>query len=239
MNIDTITIIDACILLYIILCGVIGLKEGAIRKTCSFIGLIIVLILAFHFKNKLSVYFYENLPFLNLWGVFKGIQTLNILFYETVAFAIIVSVLMIVYNVIIAITGIFQKVVDYTVILGIPSKLIGFLIGIIEGYIWLYIILFILTLPVFNIKIIQESKYANRILSGTPILSKYTEKTLDLYNGVYTIITERENKTDKEINEESMDLMLQYNVITVESAEKLIDEDKVEVNDRSFLEKYK
>ena len=79
MNIN---LIDAIILLIILLGGVIGFKEGVIKKLTSVIGLIIVVILSFTLKNYLSVFFYENLPFFDLWGVFKGIQVLNILFYE-------------------------------------------------------------------------------------------------------------------------------------------------------------
>ena len=78
----SLNIVDAIIILTILLGGVIGFKEGAIKKLTSIIGLVIVVVLSFMFKNPLSVFFYENLPFFDLWGVFKGIQVLNILFYE-------------------------------------------------------------------------------------------------------------------------------------------------------------
>ena len=86
-------IIDAVIILFILLGGVVGFKEGVIKKLTSVVGLILVVVLAFTLKNKLSVYFYENLPFFDLWGVFKGIQILNVIFYEVVAFLVIASVL--------------------------------------------------------------------------------------------------------------------------------------------------
>ena len=71
-------IVDAIIILIILLGGVIGFKEGIIKKLTSVIGLILVVILSFTLKNYLSVIFYENLPFFDLWGAFKGIQVLNI-----------------------------------------------------------------------------------------------------------------------------------------------------------------
>lgn len=231
-------IIDAIILLVILLGGIIGFKEGVIKKLTSVVGLILIVILSFTLKNYLSVYFYENLPFFDLWGVFKGIQVLNIVFYEMLAFLIIASVLTIVYKVLLGVTGIIEKILKATVILSIPSKILGFFVGLIESYIWVYLFLFVFTLPVFNIKEIYESKTAMFIIEKTPILSKYTDKTLDIYHDLYTIIDNRENKTNTQVNEEAMDLMLKYEIITKESAKKLIDKNKVNVNDDSFLYKY-
>jgi len=234
-----ISIIDAIVILFILLCGVIGFKEGVIKKLSSVIGLVLVVVIAFSLKGKISVYFYENLPFFNFWGVFKGVQALNIIFYEMLAFVIIASVLMIAYNILLGITGLIEKLLKATVILSIPSKILGFIVGLIEGYVWTYIILFIITLPIFNVPGIHEAKTTNYILKETPILSKYTEKTLDIYNNVYTIVSERKDKTNEQINEESLDLMLKYDIITIDSAEKLIDKNRIEVSDKSFLEEYK
>lgn len=235
MNIN---LIDAIILLIILLGGVIGFKEGVIKRLTSVIGLIIVVILSFTLKNNLSYLFYENLPFFDLWGAFKGIQVLNILFYEMLAFVIISSVLTLVYRVVLGLTGIIEKILKATIILSIPSKILGFIVGLIENYIWVYLLLFVLTLPVINVKEIYESKLATGILEKTPILSKYTNKTLDIYNDMYNIIDNRENKSNSEVNEEAMDLMLKYEIITPKSARKLLDRNKVIVNDDSFLNKY-
>lgn len=231
-------IADVIIILFILMGGVVGLKEGAIKKTVSIVGLILVVVLSFILKNHLSVFFYENLPFLNLWGAFKGIQVLNILFYEMFAFLIISSVLTLIYKVLLGITGVIEKILKATVILSIPSKILGFFIGLLEAYIWIYLALFILTLPVFNIKTLYESKASMFIITKTPILSKYTGKTLDIYNDLYNIIDNREGKSNETLNEESMKLMLDYEIITKESAQKLIDKNKVQVNDDSFINLY-
>lgn len=235
MNIN---IVDAIIILVILLGGVVGFKEGAIKRTTSIVGLIIVVIASFTLKNYLSVFFYENLPFFDLWGLFKGIQVLNIVFYEMLAFIIIASILTIVYRLVLTLTGIIEKLLKATIILSIPSKIAGFIIGIFEHYIWVYIFLFILTLPVFNIKDIYESKTAMFIMEKTPFLSKYTGKTLEIYNDLYSIIDNRENKTNEQVNEEAMKLMLKHEIITTESAKKLIKRNKVIVNDTSFIDEY-
>lgn len=232
-------LIDIIIILLVLLGGVIGFKEGAIKKLTSAIGLILVVVVAFIFKNKISFYFYENFPFIKLWGVFKGIQVLNVIFYEMVAFLVLASVLAIIYRVLLGITGLIERFLKATVILSIPSKIIGFFIGLVEYYIWVYIILFILTLPIINLREIYTSKTANYILTKTPVVSEYTNKTLKIYNDIYTIVDNRKDKTDEEINEETMDTMLKYKVITVKSAEELIRQNKVIVNNKDFLEKYK
>ena len=233
----TIGIIDAIILIFILLGGIIGFKEGVIKKLTSVVGLVLVVVLAFTLKNKLSIYFYENLPFFDLWGVFKGIQILNVVFYEMVAFLVIASVLMLVYKVLLGITGLIEKILKATVILSIPSKILGFIVGLVEAYIWVYIILFILTLPMINLKDIYTSKVANYIMEETPYLSKYTSKTLEVYTNLYDIIDNRKEKTNKEVNEEAMDLMLKYDIITTESAEKLIKSNKVDVRDNYKVKK--
>lgn len=235
MNIN---IIDVIIILIILLGGVIGFKEGVIKKLTSVIGLVLVIIVSFILKNKISVIFYENLPFFNFWGAFKGIQVLNILFYELLAFVIIASVLTIVYRLILTLTGIIEKILKATIILSIPSKILGFFVGLIESYIWVYIFLFIITLPIINISQVYDSKMAVFIMEKTPFLSKYTNKTIDIYNDLHVIIDNKENKTNEKVNEEAMDLMLKYEIITKESAQKLIDKNKVIVDDSSFLNKY-
>ena len=232
-------IVDIIILLFILLGGLFGFKEGVFKKLTTTIGLIAVIVIAFMFKSKLSVYFYENLPFIDFWGVFKGVQILNVVFYEVLAFLIIASVLMIVYRLILGLTGLIENVLKATVILSIPSKILGFIVGLIEHYIWAYIILFILTLPIINIKEVYTSKVASYIMENTPYLSKYTKKTVDVYNDIYSLIEEKDSLSNKEINEKAMNLMLNYDMITVESAEKLIKSNKVDVTDDYSLDEYK
>lgn len=235
MNIN---IVDAIILLIILLGGIVGFKEGAIKKLTSIIGLVLVVVLSFVLKNYLSVIFYENLPFFDFWGIFKGLQVLNVVLYEMLAFIIIASVLMIVYKVLLGLTGLVEKILKATVILSIPSKIVGFFVGIFEYYIWIYIALFILTLPVFNIKEIYTSKVATFIITKTPVLSKYTEKTVEIYSELYQIIDTAGDKKSEKLNEDAMEVMLKYEVITPESAHKLVDKNKVNVEDDSFIDKY-
>lgn len=231
-------VVDVIIILVILLGGVLGLKDGVIKKLTSILGLIAVIVVAFIYKNELSLFFYNKLPFFHFWGVFKGIQVLNILFYETLAFVLIASVLMLAYKLILFISKLIEKILKATVILAIPSKLLGLVVGLLEYYIIAYILLFVFSQPVFNIEEIPESKLAPIIIEKTPILSKLTNETFEIYEKVFTVLEKREEKTNEELNEEVMILMLEYDVITKETATKLIEENKVFVNNKNFLDKY-
>ena len=76
MNIN---LIDAIIVLLILLGGVIGFKDGVIKRTTSFLGTFLVVVVAFVLKNHLSVVMYENLPFFKFGGLIKGLDIINIL----------------------------------------------------------------------------------------------------------------------------------------------------------------
>ena len=238
-NIDGYNVVDVIIMLMLLLGGALGLKDGVIKKLASILGLIAVVVLAFIFKNYLSTFFYQKLPFFHFWGLFKGLEVLNILFYEALAFVLIAAVLMIAYKIVLGISKVLEKLLKATVILAIPSKLLGMLVGVVEFYILTYIGLVIFTLPVFNIEEIPESKIAPKIMEKTPILSKCTEETFELYDKIYTLVETREDKSNLTLNEEALILMLDYEVITKETATYLIDNYKIFVNDKDFLEKYK
>ena len=230
--------VDIIITLIIILGGVIGFRDGVLKRLASVIGMILVIILSFKLKNYLSVIFYENLPFLNV-GVFRDVQVLNIIFYELLSLLIIAAVLGIVYYFILTITGIVEKILKATVILSIPSKILGFVVGLIENYLWVCIFLFILTLPIVRIKDVENSKIANYMLQNTPIISKYTGKIADLYNDVYDVMANEETNNPARKNEMTLDLMLKYKFITVNSVDKLIERNKIYVMDTEFIDKYR
>lgn len=232
-------IIDALIIVMLIVGAISGFKAGVLKKTVSLVGLIVIIILSFIFKNYLSMIMYENLPFLKLWGAIKGIEVLNILFYEIISFLIIFTVLSIIYKVIVTITGLVEKVLKATVLLAIPSKLLGIIIGVLEYYIITYIILFVLTQPVFNIKEFNDSKWTNKILTETPVISKYADETLSLYDDIYKTIDSYNENNKIETNEKILIIFLENKIITAESTDKLIEQKKIEISDRSIIDKYR
>lgn len=229
-------VVDVIIIALLILGGVAGFKAGVIKKLTDFIGMFVVIILAFYLKNYISVIMYENLPFFNFFGLINGIDALNILLYEVIAFLVIFIALLFVLKVVLMLTGLVEKILKATVILSIPSKLLGIVVGVIEMYVYLFLILVIVSLPIFDSSFLKNSKMNNFILNNTPVLSSVSEEIIDIYGDVYNIIDNRKNKTNEQLNEEILRVLIDKKVVTKESAKKLVDRNKVHINDKSIVE---
>ena len=229
-------VVDVIIIALLILGGVAGFKAGVIKKLTDFIGMFVVIILAFYLKNYISVIMYENLPFFNFFGLINGIDALNILLYEVIAFLVIFIALLFVLKVILMLTGLVEKILKATVILSIPSKLLGIVVGVIEMYVYLFLILVIVSLPIFDSSFLKNSKMNNFILNNTPVLSGVSEEIIDIYGDVYNIIDNRKNKTNEQLNEEILKVLIDKKVVTKESAKKLVDKNKIHINDKSIVE---
>ena len=229
-------VVDVIIIALLILGGVAGFKAGVIKKLTDFIGMFVVIILAFYLKNYISVIMYENLPFFNFFGLINGIDTLNILLYVVIAFLVIFIALLFVLKVVLMLTGLVEKILKATVILSIPSKLLGIVVGVIEMYVYLFLILVIVSLPIFDSSFLKDSKMNNFILNNTPVLSGVSEEIIDIYGDVYNIIDNRKNKTNEQLNEEILKVLIDKKVVTKESAKKLVDKNKIHINDKSIVE---
>ena len=210
--------VDLIIILVIILCGLIGLKRGFTKELVCFLGFFLVIILSFILKNPVSSFFYEHLPFFKFSGLFKGITSINILLYEVLAFLVVASILLIILRVIIFATSVFEKLLKLTIILGLPSKILGCIIGLIEGVVWCFIILYIVSLPLFNIKQINNSKLKDEILTKTPVLTNITKDTVKSFEEFEKLKDDYKNKkiSNNKFDLETMDVLLKYKVISVD-----------------------
>lgn len=233
-------IVDAIIILIILLGGVVGFKRGFTKQLVRAVGFILVVILAFKFKNSVSIFLYQNLPFFNFGGVFAGVSVLNILIYELIAFLAVLAILIVALRMILVVTGLFETILNFTIVLGFISKILGAIVGLIEYFVIVFIGLYILSLPFFNIGIIKESKYKDSILNNTPILSGYIDKSMDLIDEFIELKDKYKDKnTPNEFNNEALDLMLKYKIISVNSAERLIEKKKLSDRAYEILNKYK
>ena len=234
--------IDLILIIFIILGFFVGVKRGFTRELVSVVGFIVCIILAFLLKNPIAAFLYDHLPFFSFGGLLKGVTALNILLYEVVAFLITLSLLGIVLNILKFATNIFEKFLNATIILGIPSKILGGILGALEWIVISYIVLFILALPVFNTKVSSESILYKSL---TPIASKFSKdinNTLVVFEEFKNLKDEYSNSNDtNQFNLDSLDLMLKYHIIDVESATKLYNKGKFKTiyNIESVLNKYK
>lgn len=234
-------IVDVIIILLLLYGAVIGFKNGFTRQLVSFLGILIITVLSFYLKNYISVFLYEHLPFFKFGGIFKGVTVLNIALYEVIAFLIVFNLLLIIFRVLLTFTKIFEKVLVFTIILGIPSKILGAIVGVIEYFIIVFIGLYVCSLPFFTGDILKGSKYADKILNSTPILSNSISKTMDVFKAFEELRDKYEVMDNAaEFNLETLDLFLKYNVITVESTERLIGKGKLDIpNVDVVLNKYR
>ncbi len=221
-------IADIIILILLAFGTLLGFKRGFTRQLISLIGIFVILVLSFLLKNPISVFLYNNLPFFNFGGLFKDVTVLNILLYEVVAFFIVFFLLTIVFRLLLSITKIFERFLTLTIVLGIPSKILGAILGFIETIIYVFIIMYIFKLPTFNFEIINNSRIGNIILEKTPILTKVCDKTLSVFNDIYELKDEYVNTDNvQEFNQKALNLMIDNGIITKDNAQSIIDKGKI------------
>ena len=221
-------IVDLIIIIFILFGAVLGFKRGFTKSLVSALGFVATVVLAFLLKNPVSVMLYENLPFFKFGGILKGVTVLNIALYEILAFVIVLAILSVALKLLLFATSIFEKVLNATIILGIPSKILGALFGIVQNLIYIFIVLYILSLPIFNLGFIKNSKIANTILDKTPILNKVCDETLDIFNEIIDLREEYKTATDvNKFNQKALNSMIEKRIITKENAKKLISKGKI------------
>ena len=223
-------ILDIGIVLILIMSAIVGFKRGAIKEIVSLVGIIIVFIVAFAFKGVLGNVLCKWLPFFNFAGNLEGVTVLNILLYQLIAFLIIYSLLFSVYMIVMKISGVVQKLVHMTVILWLPSKIIGAVVAFITGYVMVFVVLLALLIPLKDTDMFKESKFANYVVYDTPILAGSAENISRSINEVYTL-GEDLSKGDiskNEANLETMDILLKYKIVSPKTAKELVALDKLD-----------
>lgn len=231
-------IVDIIIILLILLGGIQGFKNGAIKTSMRFVGLFIVIIISFILKDRLMVMMYENLPFFDFFGLIKGIDSINILLYQLIAFVVVFSLLMLVLRVLVAVTGIVEWLLKKMVFIGIPSKILGMVVGGVEYYVYVFIVLYVLSVPVLGLTFIDDSRLGSFILDKTPVLSELVDDTVKVYSDVWNVIRNRGDLSGQEINTFVLATLLDNDLITISSARELVRSNYITIKDNSILDKY-
>lgn len=234
--------IDIIIILLFLMTATVGLKRGVLKELVYFVGTILIFFIAFKFKDSLGTMLCKYFPFFEFGGKIKGLVSLNIFIYESLAFLIIITVLYGVFNIVLSVTGIMQKIVNITVILAIPSKIIGFIIGFIECYFIMFIILVLFAVPFKQLPGYTESKLVDKIMNDSPVMTKDIDNVknaaIDTYKSIDSIT--KSNKTVNEINLNNIDIMLKYKIVDKKTIEELDILGKLDTvsNLKSVLNKY-
>lgn len=223
-------IVDAFIIGIILIFGVGGLKNGFFKQTVITIGTILLFVISYYLKDFVADFLSYNLPFFDFGGDMMGLVSLNIIMYQLIGFILVFVVLSVIFGIIVKITGIFEKILKFTIILGIPSKILGFLLGLVEGYVVVFIALFFLHQPIVDVKVLGDSKFMDPILSSSFVLSNVVSDTNDVIDEVYVLVDDYlKDKDVHKFNVKSIDTMLKYKVIDVDYMDKLIEKDKINI----------
>ena len=226
-------IIDVVIFLLIILSFINGYKRGVLKEVVMLCGKIVIYIVSFLLKDKLGLILCKILPFFNL----DGLVSLNILIYQLIAFFLIASFLFSIFGIVLKVTGVLQKLVNMTIILTIPSKILGGILGLVEGYIVIFALLIILSVPFKNIDIFKNSNLNNKIITSSPILSSTLGNLDDLIIDIYDIKIDKDQDNDK-MNDKILDMYIDYNVISREDLDSIIKSGKLDkAKNKSFATK--
>lgn len=221
-------IVDVVIIMGLLLGGVTGAKNGFFRQSVVLIGTILCFILAWVFKNPIANFLSFTLPFFNFAGPFEGLTSLNIVMYQLIAFLLLLSLFSALLAIIIKATGVFEKILNFTIILGIPSKILGFIVGMIEAYVIIFAVLFFVNQPAVNLEIVKESTFSPKIVNSSPGLSNIVGNMNDAVNDIYDITKDYNiNQNTNSFNKKVINSLLEHKVIDRDYLDKLVSKGKI------------
>lgn len=206
-------IFSVIIILLILLCGVLGSKRGILKEIVIIAGTIVVFVLSFFLKDIVASIFCQNLPFFNLRIPLGNLVSLNIVFYQLIAFLILIILFRLILQILVDVTGIFNKIINATIILALPNKLLGFIVGLLEGYILMFIVLNVIALPLSGSELFMSSSVRKFIVNDTPVL----KDSLGGLNYAIEDVLSLSSKDDRNTNDlKVIDIMLKYKTVSIE-----------------------
>lgn len=235
------TILDSVLILFLLAGAVLGFKKGAIKSLVALVGTIAVVVIAYYLKNPVADVMFNFVPFINFSGSWTGLVTLNILLYEALAYILVFVVLASALSILLKISGIIQMLLNATIILGIPSKIIGAVLGFLEAIVFSFIILFVLLQFNLTSELVSESSLANSIIDKTPIIGIMVNDTYKAIMDINNLKEKYKDSNNKDAyNAEILNIMLEYEVVTPDVTDKLIKNKKLDFNGaEAVLKKYK
>ena len=235
-------VIDIFIIMVMISFIVVGAHRGVIKEAVSFVGIVIVFVASYILKDYLGNILCLNGPFFKFGGALEGMSSFNILMYQAISFLFVFAILLLIYIVLVKTSTIVQKIVNFTVILVIPSKILGGLIGFLKGWLFIFMGLILLMIPYGSRNMMRESTLTKFILYKTPIVSSYAGKLTSSIKEVFDVThrVKKKELTSEQANEKCLDIMLKYKMVSKPTVEELMNQGKIENNSsiKAVLEKY-
>jgi len=227
------TLVDIILIVLIILGAIAGMRKGLIKSLVSFVGLIAIVVISYTLRVPLSDFLIDKMPFLSFGGSLLGITSINILIFNVIAFVVIFIVMYSILNIILNITGFIDTILKFTVIWVIPSKIGGAILGFLEMWVYLFLVLFVLGQFSITANFISDSKVSNMILDKTPVVGNFLSGARNAAKEIYSGIEEfskDETKSSSDLNLFVLQTEINYGLITKEKANELLETGKIGID---------
>ena len=219
-------VVNLVIIIFLLLSIYDGYKKGLFESFFKFLGFILSCVVAFTFKNKLSIIMYTYLPFFKFGGAFKGITAINILLYELLAFIGIFIVCMIVVSLILKMTNIIEKLVKALPLIGFVDQLLGAIVGFVQSIVILYFIIFIFKFGCNLFGFYVQPSLADNIME-IPVLKEKCGSSLDAFDDIVLLKDDFDSSEKEEFNNKAIKILLDKKIITKENLDLLIKKNKI------------
>lgn len=230
-------VIDYGIIFIIVISALLGMRSGVIKGFVSLVMVLMSTILAYQFKDILANYLIDIMPFYNFAGLYENITSISVLFFNGVSFMILFIIIYSVLNIALVIAGFIDKLINMTVVLALPNKLLGAGVGFIQGTLISFVSVLILAqMPHTHIYVI-ESTYGYQLLNKMPVVNVIASDSIQISQAIAEIITEGDNETEDGIRSVQMKIMTNYilrGLITADVASKLVEDQKIDLPGATF-----
>ena len=140
------------------------------------------------------------------------------------------SILSTILIIIIRISNSFDKILKLTFLFALPSRILGAILGAMEYYLIVFIFLFVIMQPVFelnNSDLFKNSKLKDVILEKTPFVSGYIEPTVKTVEEIEKLIKDRKKYDEKQFNCKITNIMVKNKIIDKKSLDYLYSSGKI------------
>lgn len=176
--------IDLLIIILFVAALVSGYRKGFLIQLLNLVGLLVAVIVAYIYYKPLAEKFLLWVPYpavTESTALKFASETLDIslTFYQLLAFAVIFFVVKLALRILFSMFDFLKNVL----VLGVFNRFLGAILGFVQGYFMLFIVLYVLALlPIDEIqKFIESSILTKVILEFTPIISSTFEKIWFVY----------------------------------------------------------
>lgn len=224
-------IVDIVSIVIIVLGALIGFKKGAIKGLVQLIGLVAIVICAFQFKGILGNFFIKHLPFFNFGGPLTDLYTFNFIVYEGIAFIVIFILLYCILNILINLSGILDLLVKMTIILEIPNKIIGTVLGMLEALVFIFVLAFGLLQFGPTQSYVMDSTVTKAIVERTPVVNDVFRSAIIASEEIYNTVDKYKESTNKlDANLDIIRALVKYGIVSSSDVQTAIDNGKLHMD---------